>query len=99
HVAILQRQIEVLPDLEIVDQVIVLEDESDLVALQRLAVLRVELLDRDAVELVMAAPFAVHEAEHVEQRALARAARPHDADELAGPHFQTNVPKHPYVAA
>ena len=47
YVAVLQRQIEVFPDLEIVDQMIVLEDESDLVALQRLAMLRIELLDGD----------------------------------------------------
>ena len=53
-VAILQRQVEIFPDLEIVDEMVVLEDEADLVALQRLALLRVELLDHDAIERVAA---------------------------------------------
>jgi hypothetical protein len=41
-VAVAQRQVEVLRHRQVVDQVVVLEDEADLVALQRLALFRVE---------------------------------------------------------
>ncbi len=58
-VAVGERQVEVLVDREVVDQVVALEDEADVRSLQRLPVLRLERLDRAVHEDVLALEGAV----------------------------------------
>jgi hypothetical protein len=73
-------QIEILAHAELIDQVVVLEDESDFFPLQLLALLGIQRFHRDAIQAIAALPVVIHEAEHIEQRALARPRRPHHAD-------------------
>ena len=80
--------------LGVVDQVVVLEDEADLLALHGLALLRRELVHGDVVEPVLALVRAVHHPEDVEQRALARTRRPHDRHELTRLDLQVDPAQH-----
>ena len=82
-VAIRQRQIDVLVDRQVVEQVIALEDEADVLLLQPHAVLRRQLVHRLVEQPVLAGPGAVVHAHDVQQRALAGARRAHDRHELA----------------
>ena len=83
HVAVGERQLDVLVDRQVVEQVIALKDEADVPLLQRGAILGGERVNRMPHQVVLAAPGAVVHAEDVEQRRLAGARRSHDRDELA----------------
>ena len=83
HVPVRQRDVEVLGDGEIVDQVVLLEDEADVLLVQRDALLVAHRVHRVAEEEELARPRAVEHAEDREQRRLAGARRAHDRHELA----------------
>ena len=93
-VAIRERDVEVLVDGEVIEQVIALEHEADVLLVQLGAVLRAELVHRLIEEVVLAGPGAVVHADDVEQRRLAGARRPHDRDELALLDVDVDAPQH-----
>src|SRR5690606_19411203 len=83
HALVEQRQLDVLVDVELVEQVEALEDEAD-VAFAQLG----EAVLREARDLAIGEPVAparrrIDQADDVEQRRFAASGRPHDRDELA----------------
>src|SRR5215212_2429797 len=93
HVAVGERDFDVLLHGQAVDEVVALEDEADVALVQLGALLVVHLVDGLTHEVVLAAPRAVEEAEDGEQRRLPRTRRPHDGDELALAHVQVYAPQ------
>src|SRR5688572_9571973 len=89
--AIRERNIEVLVNGEIVEEMIILENETDLFVPQRRALLRFEGMDRVFLEEIFAGPGVVVHPEDVEQRRFAGAGRPHDGNEVAFVNLQVDV--------
>ncbi len=83
HLAVAQRHVDVVVDVEIGNQVEGLEDEADLAVADARAAVVAELADILAVELVAAAGRRFEQAGDVEEGRLARTRRPGDGDELA----------------
>ena len=83
QLAVAQRDVDVVVQIEIGDQVEALEDEADLLVAQPRARAVVELLDLDAIELVLTAGQLLEQARDVEERRLAGAGWPGHRDELA----------------
>src|SRR5690606_21725718 len=86
-----QRELDVLVDRQLVDQVEALEDEAERAPPEVGPAALVVARDVGAVEDEPPAAGLVEQAEDVEQRGLAAAARPHDGDELAGPGLERDV--------
>ena len=84
HVAVEQRQLDVLDGAGARKQVEVLEDEAELAVADRGALVGRQRRHVGAVEPIGAARRPVETAEDVHERRLARARRAHDGDELAG---------------
>ena len=78
-----QRELDVLDDRVLLDQVVRLEDEADVAAPDLGQLVVAELGDVAVAEDVLAAGGSVEAAEQVEHRALARARGAHDGDVLA----------------
>jgi hypothetical protein len=76
-------QLDVVGDREVRDEVEELEDEAHLAAAQQRPGRLAELVDPAAAEVDLAGGRSVEPAEQVQQRRLAAARGPHDADELA----------------
>ena len=93
HVAIAERHLEVFVHREVVEQVIALEDEPDVLLLQRQPIFLPQRVHRLAVQLVFAAPIGVVHAEDVQQRRLPRTRRSHDRDELARLDVEVDAPQ------
>src|SRR5947209_3502584 len=91
HVAVGERHFEILSHGETVYEVVALEDEADVVLVERGALSGLHLVDGLLHEKIFAAPRAVEEAEYGEQRRLPRTRRPHDGDELALAHFEIDA--------
>ena len=91
HVPIGKRDVEVLVNGQIVEQMVVLENETDLLVPKRGAFLWLQGVNRDVVEEIFAAPGVIVHSEDVEQRRFARAGRPHDGNEVAFVHLQVDV--------
>jgi hypothetical protein len=91
HAAVRERQLDVLVDREIADEVERLEDEADLPVANARAISRRELADRLATQDVAAVARRIEQAEDREQRRLAAAGRARDRDVLAGANFEMNV--------
>src|SRR5438067_3100527 len=91
HVPIGERDIEVLVNREVVEQVIILKNKPDLLVPERRALLRFQGMDRRVFEIVFAAPGMIVHAEDMKQRGLARAGRPHDGNEVAFVYLQVDV--------
>ena len=83
HAAIGERQLDVLVDVEIADQVEALEDEPDLAVADARALRERQIGDRLAVERVLALGRRVEQPEDRQERRLAAARRPGDRDVLA----------------
>ena len=94
HVAIGERDIQVLIDRQVIDQVIALEHEADVLLVQLHPVLGFHAVHRVAGEFELAGPRAVEHAENAQQRRLARARGAHDGDELTFPNFHVDAPEH-----
>src|SRR5262245_23429263 len=82
HVAIGERDFEVLVDRQRVDQMVALEDEADVTLVQLVSVFELQLLDLHVQEAVLARPGAVEHAENAEQCRLPGARGAHDGDEF-----------------
>jgi len=93
-VAVGERNVEVLVDREVIEQVIALEHEPDVLLVEPRAILRRELVYRLIEEVVLAGPRAVVHADDVQERGLAGAGRPHDGDELAVLHIEVDAAQH-----
>ena len=87
-----QRELDVLGDGVLLDQVVRLEDEADVAAADLGEFVVVELGDVAVAEDVLAARGAVEAAEQVEHGALARARRAHDGDVFAGVEVDGDAP-------
>ena len=83
HAAIGERQLDVLVDGQVADQVEALEDEPDLAVADARPLGERQVGDRLAVEHVVAVGRRVEQAENRQQRGLAAARRPGDGDVLA----------------
>ena len=78
-----QRNVEVLVDRQVVDQVIALEHEADVLLVQLHAVLGLHLVNGMIQKIELAGPRAVQHADDAEQRRFAGARGTHDSDKLA----------------
>ena len=85
---VLERQFDVLIDVELVDEVEALEHEADVALAEFGALALLQLAHLLTEQLVGAARGVVQEAEDVEQRGFAAARRPHHGHELAGLDFE-----------
>src|SRR5690349_6897402 len=85
-----QRDFDVIDDIEIVDQMKCLEDETEtLVAYpgERLVFVRT---DRRAVERELAIARSIQQSHNIQQSAFSGTGGPHDRDELSLPDVQVN---------
>ena len=82
-VAVGERDVEVLGDREVVEQVVLLEDEADVLFVELDALLRLHRVDLVLEQPVFARPVVVEHAEDREQGRLAGARGAHDRHELA----------------
>ena len=88
-----QRELDVLEDRVLLDQVVRLEDEAEVAAADLGELVVVEPGDVAAAQEVLAAGGAVEAAQQVEHGALARARRAHDGDVLAGIEVDRDAPQ------
>jgi hypothetical protein len=90
HAAVRQRQLDVLVDGEIADQVERLEDEADLAVAYARPVRGGELRDVLAVQQVLPVRRRIEQPEQREQRRLAAPRRARDGDVLAAADLQVD---------
>ena len=88
-----QRELDVLEDGVLLDQVVRLEDEAEVAAADLGELVVVEAGDVAAAQEVLAAGGAVEAAQQVEHGALARARRAHDGDVFAGVEVDRDAPQ------
>ncbi len=91
HAAVDQRQLDVLARAGAGHQVVALEHEAEVVAAQQRQLIAGQVGGVDAAEQVVPAARRVEAADDVEAGRLARAAGPHQGDELAGFDAEINV--------
>ena len=91
HAAVGERQLDILVDGEVADQVEGLEDEADLAVPNAGALGGRELGHRLVVEPVLATGRRVEQAQEREQRGLAAAGRAGDGDVLAAAHLEVHL--------
>src|SRR5690606_12581870 len=87
HPALPQRTLDVLADIEVIDEVEALEDETDAAAAQLRELLLAVAGHVLAEEPVVPAVRAVEQAQDVQQRRLAATGRTHDGEELTCCNF------------
>ena len=98
HVPVDQRQLDVLERGGAAQQIEALEHEAQVVAAQQRALIGVHLADGDAEEAIRAGGRRIEAAEDVHAGGLARAARPHHRDELAGTNAQVDAAQRAHFA-
>src|SRR5690606_930172 len=91
HAAIQQRDLHVLPYIQVVDQIEALEHEADAPTAQLRELFLAETGHILAKEPVVAAVRAVEQPQDIEKRRLAAAGGSHDSQELAGFHLQRYI--------
>ena len=91
HAAVGQRQLDVLVDVQVADQVEALEDEPDLAVAHAGALGQRQVGHRLAVQRVLALGRRVQQPEDRQQRRLPAARRPGDRDVLAALDLQVNA--------
>jgi hypothetical protein len=94
-----KRKLEIFEYGEIVDEVIALEDETDIGFVEFVAIFDAEFVDGFAIEKIFAGPGAIEHAENAEQRGFACAAGAHDGDEFAGGDVQGDAAEDEEFAA
>ena len=92
-----ERQVDILGDGEIVEQVIALEDHADALTGEIGALLAIELVGGRLAEPVLAQPAVVEQGEHVEQRRLPRPGWAHDGDVLPSLIGNPTAPIFPFA--
>src|SRR5689334_18404178 len=93
HVAVGERDVEVLRDGEVVEQVVLLEDEPDVLLVELDPLLRLQPVDLVVEQPILARPVVIEHPEDREQGRLARPRRPHDGHELPGLDGQADPPQ------
>ena len=83
HVAIRERDLQILVHRERIQQMVALEHEAEVLLVQLVAILLLEPVNGEIQQVVLAAPGAIVHADDVQQRGFARAGGSHDGDELA----------------
>ena len=83
HAAVGQRQLDILIDVEIADQIECLENEADLAVAHPGPPARRELLDRIALQLMFAGGRRIEQSENRQQGRLAATRRTGDRHKLA----------------
>jgi len=78
-----ERDVQILVDRQVVQQVVALKHESDVLLVQLRAILGGQLVHRLIEKVVVASPGAVVHADDVQQRGLSGARRSHNRDELS----------------
>src|SRR5262249_61107914 len=91
--AIRQRDLEVLVNREIVEQMVLLKDKTDLLVPQRGALLRLQMMHSCVVQRVFAFPAVIVHPENVQQRRFTSARRTHDGNKFALGKFRLNTPR------
>ena len=86
-----QRQLDILEDIQLVDQVERLEDEADVALAELRAVFLSETAHLVVQQHIAARCRVVQQAQNIEQRRFAAARRTHDGDELPLLHFERNA--------
>jgi len=89
-----QRQLQILVHRQIVQQVIALEDEADVLLVERRPMLGFERVDRLVEEVVLAAPGGVQHAQNGQQGRLAGPGGSHDGDEVALVDLEVDAAEH-----
>src|ERR1700691_477829 len=92
-VAVRQRNVEVLVDRQVVDQVVALEHEADVLLVQLHAVLGLHLVNGMIQEVELAGPSAVQHPDDAEQRGFAAARWTHDGHKLAFLNVHLDAPQ------
>src|SRR5437868_13964000 len=93
HVAVGERNIEIFGNRQIIEQMVLLEYESDVFLVQLRALLQVELMDRLLEQVVLTAPGAVEHSNDAEQRRFSRTGRPHNGYEVAFLNVDRDAPQ------
>ena len=88
-----ERDFEIFVDGEVVDEVVGLEDETDVVFVEFVALLVVEFVDGLIEEIVFAGPGGVEHADDGEERGLPCPGGTHEGDEFAGLDFEGDAAK------
>src|SRR5215217_3979398 len=93
-VAVGERDVEILVDREMVEQVVALKDEADVLLVQLGPIFRGELVHRLIEEVILAGPGTVVHPDDVQERRFAGPRRPHDRDELPLFHIDVDAAQH-----
>src|SRR5439155_20072401 len=83
--------IEVLVNRQIIEQMILLENGSDLLISQRGALFRFQMMHRGFIEKIFAGPSGIVHAENVQESRLARARWSHHRNKIAGGNSKIEV--------
>lgn len=86
-----ERNFKIFVDSEVVDQVIRLEDETDVVFVEFVALFGVHFVYGLIKEVVFAAPGGIEHADDAEERGLPRPGGTHEGDEFAGLDFERDA--------
>src|SRR5690348_13874827 len=86
-----KREVDILRDGEIIEQVITLKNHSDVAFGEFRAYFPLHAVNSALAEPVFAIPTVVEKRQDAEQRGFARARRTHDGDELAFLDFQVDA--------
>src|SRR5208337_658262 len=93
NVFVRKRQIDVLRNREIVEQVITLKNHADILLRQLGAFLALHGMNRLLSKPKLALPAVVEHGQHVEQRRFSRPRRSHNGDEFALLNLQVDAPQ------
>src|SRR5665213_1614219 len=92
-VAIRERNLQVLVNGEVIEEVVILEDEPDIFLLEFKTPFFVELVDRLVSELIFTAPRGIVQAQDVQQGGFAGSGRPHDGKKVTFLDFKVYAPQ------
>ena len=89
-----ERNLEIFINRQIVEQMILLENETDLFVAQRGSFFGFQMMNGRFIQKIFAAPSVVVHAENVEQRRFASAGWAHDRNEFAFGYVDVDVAQH-----
>src|ERR1051326_8882181 len=94
-IAIGERNVNILLDGQVVEQVITLEDEAHVAAVKLGSLFAIELMDSLIAEEILSCPAVIQHANNAQQRCLARAGRAHDGYKFAFLHVNIDSAEEP----
>ena len=78
-----ERNLEVLVNSQVIEEMILLENKSDLFVAQRRTFFCLEMMDRGVAKKIFAAPAVIVHSKNVKERGFSSARRAHDRNEFA----------------